>query len=990
MSVVTDVIHQGGPSGKIGPILVQFEHGKLSDETSLDQFETQLSYTFKDDGKVRKCRPEINLGVQNQRMKYSNRANSVRNIRPNPYMSTFLAIKNKKTNQIRLVETNTITLGAMVKAPTTTNTQLLAKLDEEPTLASRLKKKQHLVQEFGQSKGQKSYEQADRMTIKDDVITTKLTQTAAEVDQSALVFDPEESNLASQLLPPCDRKAASAIDVYNLDIILSPAERESLAESAELYLAGFATVEEMEASVKKKDISILLCQLVSKQWNKPDYEYLGVALYVEGLIKLQAATLKTLKLGPKGLPQYLPEGLKRKIFKEFVEDNRLTPLGRDKTICYIIVLSLLINDLKLSFPWLNQSLKKAPDKIKHLISFVGATLLKSEDMGNPEHFTPDMFFTNREFSTRKRLKPDAVPTIFSFMSKNVTPRKPPMVRGQTFSHESEVMLTRATVSHDHSYSYKGESLYDGNDAVLGDYLDKLEESDEEDEDDGAVDEQLMSNQLQIGSVEEEELSLIQSGVIRAIINLMWLTLPVGLSVSTVLGLIWIYVLEEPSESYYTPYKWAIFLKVINLLFTLAAEPFHIIGQAYLHVKFRSMADMYWAICGPFCNILIVNLVPYHPTRLIAHGLIAILGTNIFLLMHIVYFHWVLTKQNREGTQHHPDSIPLDSIRDFLPDLANFSVDQERWKISWKLLQQGFLRQILMDGERYMFVCFHLMSLADQGIYGAVGNLAATSLKLFFVKMEESTHLYFSQTVSREALADETKECLPSKNLHTLLKFLILAGLVVVVFGTAYAHPLLQIYGGDLLTSGGMGTSILKFQMIYILLLGLNVTSESYVLNALGPRQLQRYSQVMTVVTVVYLGCVWIFSKQLGPVGFVVANYVNLGLRLVYNFHLITKRHQQSKAANPLTGILPTWGTTLALGLAWAICSLSETYVYNRQVTKDLLGHIAVGALGFFAVLAIISQRETSLIEAASEASLSTRPETTLAPTLPETHDVHES
>eukprot|EP00095_Tigriopus_kingsejongensis_P006747 snap_masked-scaffold2014_size22653-processed-gene-0.4 protein:Tk06747 transcript:snap_masked-scaffold2014_size22653-processed-gene-0.4-mRNA-1 annotation:"h2b3_tigca ame: full" len=63
-----------------------------------------------------------------------------------------------------------------------------------------------------------------------------------------------------------------------------------------------------------------------------------------------------------------------------------------------------------------------------------------------------------------------------------------------------------------------EDLYDGNDAVLGDYLDKLEESDEEDEDDGAVDEQLMSNQLQIGSVEEEELSLIQSGVIRGLPN----------------------------------------------------------------------------------------------------------------------------------------------------------------------------------------------------------------------------------------------------------------------------------------------------------------------------------------------------------------------------------------------------------------------------------------------------------------------------------------
>ena len=42
-------------------------------------------------------------------------------MRANPYTKTLLAIRNKTTNQIRLVETNCVTLSAQIRHPKTAN-----------------------------------------------------------------------------------------------------------------------------------------------------------------------------------------------------------------------------------------------------------------------------------------------------------------------------------------------------------------------------------------------------------------------------------------------------------------------------------------------------------------------------------------------------------------------------------------------------------------------------------------------------------------------------------------------------------------------------------------------------------------------------------------------------------------------------------------------------------------------------------------------------
>lgn len=65
-------------------------------------------------------------------------------------------------------------------------------------------------------------------------------------------------------------------------------------------------------------ISELLCYTLEKQFGKPDLEYVGIALYMEGIVKLLSCRAKQLGRGPKELPPFLPLNLRMKIFSTFL------------------------------------------------------------------------------------------------------------------------------------------------------------------------------------------------------------------------------------------------------------------------------------------------------------------------------------------------------------------------------------------------------------------------------------------------------------------------------------------------------------------------------------------------------------------------------------------------------------------------------------------------------------------------------------------------
>ena len=131
-------------------------------------------------------------------------------------MRTYLAIRDRRTGLSKLVEANSVTVGAVVKPPESTNDQVRmsvarSKLAEEHGAMSKEVKefddpkesKKKLVQVFGQAKGQRMYSLSDRMAVEDEQLENKLRNAAMNVSEKAMAM-PNQI-MVMDTAPPMNR-----------------------------------------------------------------------------------------------------------------------------------------------------------------------------------------------------------------------------------------------------------------------------------------------------------------------------------------------------------------------------------------------------------------------------------------------------------------------------------------------------------------------------------------------------------------------------------------------------------------------------------------------------------------------------------------------------------------------------------------------------------------------------------------------------------------
>jgi len=276
---------------------------------------------------------------------------------------------------MRLVEANVITVGAEVSPPASTNPMLKEKsngVEGEDMRLKRMEMKKHLVKSFGQAKGQRIYEQSDRMQVESEGLESKLSSAAMGVDDDKLAVPGQAPSL--NLTPPCNRNAGTVHGVYNLDDIISQEECGMLSDAADELKENYKSVDDVSKAVKMKLFSKMFGSILEREFDRSNSDTLGIALYMEGLLKLLQFRVKDMKSGPKALPLSIPAGLRSKIFTTFTDDSRLTPELRDRCICYIIILALKISNYSVEMNTLMSSVRVKADHLKKLASVVGASV----------------------------------------------------------------------------------------------------------------------------------------------------------------------------------------------------------------------------------------------------------------------------------------------------------------------------------------------------------------------------------------------------------------------------------------------------------------------------------------------------------------------------------------------------------------------------------------------------------------------------------------
>ncbi|XP_063517134.1 protein RFT1 homolog isoform X6 [Pongo pygmaeus] len=295
------------------------------------------------------------------------------------------------------------------------------------------------------------------------------------------------------------------------------------------------------------------------------------------------------------------------------------------------------------------------------------------------------------------------------------------------------------------------------------------------------------------------------------LNLLWLTVPLGVFWSLFLGWIWLQLLEVPDPNVVPHYATGVVLFGLSAVVELLGEPFWVLAQAHMFVKLKVIAESLSVILKSVLTAFLVLWLPHW--GLYIFSLAQLFYTTVLVLCYVIYFTRLLGSPESTKLQ----TLPVSRITDLLPNITRNGafINWKEAKLTWSFFKQSFLKQILTEGERYVMTFLNVLNFGDQGkvkfcsvlikgVYDIVNNLGSLVARLIFQPIEESFYIFFAKVLERGKDATLQKQedvAVAAAVLESLLKLALLAGLTITVFGFAYSQLALDIYGGAMLSSG---------------------------------------------------------------------------------------------------------------------------------------------------------------------------------------------
>jgi len=203
----------------------------------------------------------------------------------------------------------------------------------------------------------------------------------------------------------------------------------------------------------------------------------------------------------------------------------------------------------------------------------------------------------------------------------------------------------------------------------------------------------------------------------------------------------------------------------------------------------------------------------------------------------------------------------------------------------------------------------MTSLSDQGAYALASNYGGLIARMLFQPIEESSRNLFAKLCSdsevlvtsdrrgrrisseeeSEMKAKRTQLNQASNILTKILQFYSLLSLFAITVGPRLSSPLLSLVAGRK-WSGTGAADVLAVYCLYIPFLAINGVTEAFVAAVANSADLRTQSIFMTTFFGAFAGTAWICLAhlKLGGAGVVIANCVNMALRIVWNLWFINK------------------------------------------------------------------------------------------------------
>ncbi|XP_064632920.1 protein RFT1 homolog isoform X2 [Lineus longissimus] len=455
------------------------------------------------------------------------------------------------------------------------------------------------------------------------------------------------------------------------------------------------------------------------------------------------------------------------------------------------------------------------------------------------------------------------------------------------------------------------------------------------------------------------LSKTQDRKWQQVINLLWCILPISVFVASFFAYIWYYILEKPDPDLVPNYGIAVICFAVSTVIENLAEPLWVISQAFLFVRLRAIVD---GICLALRVLLTAVAVTYFPHWGLFGACCAhIISTVVYPVIYYGYFIYYLSTHQKEIET---DKFPLRSWKDFLPKQTNGQplFNAGLVKLTWSFFKQTVLKQLLTEGERYAMTIFNILSFSDQGMYDVVNNLGSLVARFVFFPIEDSGFLFFTQSFTRGVpIKDQNKESvtLACRVLESLLTLVVLIGVTFLAFGYPYSYLLLDIYGGENLSSGS-GPTLLRWYCVYVLIIAVNGVTECFVFAAMSQKEVDKYNHKMLLFSIIFLLSSYYLGKHLGGVGFILANCLNIAARVAHSVYYI---HHFTKDSDhyPLRGMFPSMPVMICYIGSFLITFYSERFFCCDSGWVTRLVHIGVGGVCLLVVLGAIFLTQKRLL-----------------------------
>merc|ERR1711962_519876 len=239
------------------------------------------------------------------------------------------------------------------------------------------------------------------------------------------------------------------------------------------------------------------------------------------------------------------------------------------------------------------------------------------------------------------------------------------------------------------------------------------------------------------------------------------------------------------------------------------------------------------------------------------------------------------------------------------------------------------------------------------------------------------HVFFSQLLTRGKRGKEhedDKVAVVASSLSMVLKVFSMIGLVVLVFGYSYSYLLLQLYGGSMLTDNE-GPVLLKTYCLYVLVIAINGITECFMLAAMDEAEISRYNYMRVSFSVVFTAASLFFTSTFGAVGFILANCLNMFLRIVSSVRYISNFFQETDRT-PLRDAVPSPWVFGTLLLSFVVTNISERRLCCSHGLVGIVQHVGVGTVSLLLVLVSLILAEQQLSQSLRAFLVRTREEDT--------------